>query len=649
MRKMRSDRRFFAALCAFLAVCAAVFSAARAEVYTSAEDHGASGTIYVAGAPDCYPVEYYDPASGEFHGVIPDILREISAKTGISFTYISASEVDRRKELARNNQAELITALEPGRYSEGVDEMLPVLEAEFEGRTHTYCIGFTEIASPELRESIKSAFAEIPGGEIAGFLITGSRSDPRLTKRERLIRIFVIADASVIVAAAAAAGIVIYKKRRARRETMIDEKTGIGNAKYLEYAFGQMISRQSRELYSLLYIAFDTEKAAKKYAKSAVDDIERYAAANLNSSAASAEYLARTGDGVFAVLAQTPSEPECRRFAENTVGGLNGYIRGFYPDAGDIFRAGVSRLCEHPDCDAETAFYNAKQGYLAALRTGEVYALTDAASITGAKKRDRLAAALPQALKNGEFRVLMQLIADGKSGRICGAEALSRWQSVEYGMLYPTDYIDLLRESGDIVSHDYNVFSAVCAQLAEWNTPPYDCLFMDCNFTRISLSQEDFAKNIADIASHYDFDHSRLVIEITEDSSAENSAAESENIRSCREMGVGIAIDDIGKGFSSIADIYDNEIDLVKSNKEFISACTGARRQTMLSDIITLVHHSGARVICEGVETERQVAMLSEIGCDMMQGYYFSRVIPKSECARLLTPDRICENPAFSE
>ena len=109
---MRSDRRFFAALCAFLAVCAAVFSAARAEVYTSAEDHGTS----------CYPVEYYDPASGEFHGVIPDILREISAKTGISFTYISASEVDRRKELARNNQAELITALEPGRYSEG--EML---------------------------------------------------------------------------------------------------------------------------------------------------------------------------------------------------------------------------------------------------------------------------------------------------------------------------------------------------------------------------------------------------------------------------------------------------------------------------------------------------------------------------------------------
>lgn len=114
-------------------------------------------------------------------------------------------------------------------------------------------------------------------------------------------------------------------------------------------------------------------------------------------------------------------------------------------------------------------------------------------------------------------------------------------------------------------------------------------------------------------------------------------------------MGFGIAIDDIGTGFSSIADIYDNEIDLVKINKEFISACTGARRQTMLSDIITLVHHSGARVICEGVETERQVAMLSEIGCDMMQGYYFSRVIPKSECARLLTPDRICENPAFSE
>ena len=134
---------------------------------------------------------------------------------------------------------------------------------------------------------------------------------------------------------------------------------------------------------------------------------------------------------------------------------------------------------------------------------------------------------------------------------------------------------------------------------------------------------------------------------MTEDSISENSKTVSENIYNCRKAGFKIAIDDMGAGFSSFADLYDNEIDLVKIDEVFISSCTSERRKTMLSDIITLVHNTGAKVLCEGVENLGQAEFLNEINCDMMQGFYFSKILPQIECEKFLNKEKIIEEPFF--
>lgn len=109
-----------------------------------------------------------------------------------------------------------------------------------------------------------------------------------------------------------------------------------------------------------------------------------------------------------------------------------------------------------------------------------------------------------------------------------------------------------------------------------------------------------------------------------------------QNLKKVRDLDFRVDIDDMGAGFSSLVDIYDNLVDLVKIERDFLLSCDSERRQRMLRDMISLIHNSGAKVICKGIETEAQQKMLEQIECDMMQGFYHSRVLPLSECENFL-------------
>lgn len=646
--KSKSHKLAAAFLLLFCIALGARF-AASAAVYTTAEDAGSADTVFVAGNPNCFPVEYYDATSKTFCGVIPDMLKEISEKTGISFTYISASTKNRQKELSRNNQAELITAIGADGGECHVSKTIPVLETATADGEKAYCIGFTEIASEEVIEKITAACAEISQQEKTGLLISHANSNPTVKTNRLFIRLVVLAMLALLAMAGVAIVVIAHKRKSKDKNSLIDEETGIGNAQYFAYAFENLLSPQSRNLYVLVYLALDTQKIAAKYGENAISAMDKYAATHLNAAIASAEYLAKMDNGVFALLLQATTEQESANKALTVVNSVNRFIQEFYPDIDAPFKAGVSRLCEHPDGNAETEFYSARQGYFAALKSGNTVEITGKEHLLQSKKREKLRLLLPKAVKDGEFRVYMQFITENKTGRICGAEVLSRWQNSEYGILRPFEYIELLKETGQIVEHDYAMFSALCRQLELWAQEPFDRLFLTCNFTRISFSQNDFYDRICAISSKFTFDRSRLVIEVTEDSISEDSAVISENIHKCREMGFKIAIDDMGAGFSSFADLYDNEIDLVKISGEFITSCTSDRRQALLSDMIALAHRSGALIVCEGVETAAQAETLSRMDCDMMQGFYYFKILPLAECKRFLAPGKICEKPILEK
>ena len=165
---------------------------------------------------------------------------------------------------------------------------------------------------------------------------------------------------------------------------------------------------------------------------------------------------------------------------------------------------------------------------------------------------------------------------------------------------------------------------------------PCGKLFLTCNFTRVSISQEDFAERIGEIAGRYRFDHDRLIIEITEDSLIQNGEQAAANIEACRKMGFKIAIDDMGSGFTALSDLYSHEIDLVKIERSVVLNAMTEKGARMLKGLIALAHDMGTRVLCEGVETAAQHEMIRETGCDMVQGFYYSRVLPLPEALRYL-------------
>lgn len=610
---------------------------AQAAVYTVPQENAAPGTVYIAGNPDAYPVEFYDSKDETYRGVIPDLLEQVSEETGISFTYLASSTQNRQPELVRNLQVEMVTAIDPEDPDWQSLESVEVLSARIRGQEERYAVGFTDIADDSLRTTLENAFRDIPESRIEGLLIAYARQ--KNESGHQRIRSVLLGCLVVSSVAAFLAGWFLLRhlhRKKRKEESYLDSLTGAGNADYYTLAFDRLISRQAKNLYVLVCLTADSARLERIGDAKERERAEKLVAAHLNAACFSSEYLCRIRPGVFSMLLQIPQESECRQRIGRITEGLNDYLAGFYPHDRGLYHAGFCRLADHPEYNAETAFYDAEQSSKIARKNGTAVACGEEKQLQKSRREEALRRSLSRAMENGEFRVYMQIICRGETDQICGAEVLSRWQNPEYGMLQPAEYIEILKETGQIIPHDYRMFTFVCKLLELWQTSRYDQLFLTCNFTRVSLSAEDFADRITEISQPFRFDRHRLIIEITEDSLSTDSQIVSENIRRCREMGFQIAIDDMGTGFTSFSDLYDNELDLVKIESGFIAPCVSGRRRTMLSDIITMVHHSGAKVICEGVETAEQREMLRQIGCDMMQGYYYSRVLPYSECTRLL-------------
>lgn len=482
---------------------------------------------------------------------------------------------------------------------------------------------------------IITALSDITESQKMGILISNSKQSTSYNKPIAVILLVctLLLLIEIIV--------IVCKKRKKEfsQNDYTDKLTGIGNSGYYDYVFDNLISDKAKNLYSLAYLSFECDKTEKQYGKNAVSDIEKYIATKLMNYSASAEYVAHIQTGVFVFLFQSENAEKCMERVKQTVNGINRYLSEFNSEWNNLVRAGICRLCDHKDVNSETALYNAKQGYLYAV-SKEISCHIGSKKQIAEKKTEVLRKSVNDGIKNGNFKIYIQLIVDSKTGTFCGGEVLSRWQHNEYGLLRPNEYIEILKENGKIIEHDYNVFEQTCALLQQWNKSQYENMFLTCNFTRLSVEKNDFSEKLREIAERYNFRHERLIIEITEDSLNTESGELSKNISECKKLGFKIAIDDMGTGFSSLADIYDNEIEIVKIERSFISACVTKRRQKMLGDIIMLVHNADAKIICEGVETEEQSEMLKKLGCDMMQGYYYSRVVPPKECERLL---EMCE------
>ena len=232
-------------------------------------------------------------------------------------------------------------------------------------------------------------------------------------------------------------------------------------------------------------------------------------------------------------------------------------------------------------------------------------------------------------LKNKEFKMYLQFIVDSKTKKIVSAEALSRWEKPDGEVILPEKYIGVMEKSGLITKFDYYMFEKVCEKLSKWSDTEFGGIKISCNLTRITMSENDFATKIKDIADKYTFDRSKLLIEITEDSIEKNFEIAKDNLRKIKEIGFCVALDDIGNGYTSLISLCEYPIDVVKLDREFLLNSDRETGKKLYLGIISLIHNLNLKIVCEGVETEEQNTLVSGSECDYIQGWYYAKALPE--------------------
>ena len=235
------------------------------------------------------------------------------------------------------------------------------------------------------------------------------------------------------------------------------------------------------------------------------------------------------------------------------------------------------------------------------------------------------------AIRRREFTAYIQKIVNAENFQV-GGEVLSRWNNPEKGIVGPGEFISQMIKTDTIVELDYYMFEEACKQQEEWASFGKS-MFLTCNFTRITIGESDFSERIFSIAKKYNFNRSRIVIEITEDCVETNSSVAFANIANVKRFGFTIALDDFGSGSTSFDDFSNYPVDIVKIDRQMLLDAEEEDGRKTLHNLISIASRMGMKVLCEGVEVKEQAEMLKSFGCDYLQGFYFGRPEPKENIA----------------
>jgi EAL domain-containing protein (putative c-di-GMP-specific phosphodiesterase class I) len=241
---------------------------------------------------------------------------------------------------------------------------------------------------------------------------------------------------------------------------------------------------------------------------------------------------------------------------------------------------------------------------------------------------------LRRALDQKEFAVHYQAQVDS-SYQVIGVEALIRWQHPQFGLLMPSQFIPLAEETGLIKPISEWILKTACKQLMQWHKAGLSRLNLAVNISPCQFRQKDTAQTIEEILLGVGLDPTHLTLELTESSVMSHDSSVYKSLARLNGIGVRLALDDFGKGFSSFDYLRRLPLAIVKVDESFIRHATNNRDDAaVLSAIIALVHKLRLAVVVEGLETVEQLDLIRKLQCDAMQGFIFSKPLSADQFER---------------
>lgn len=258
--------------------------------------------------------------------------------------------------------------------------------------------------------------------------------------------------------------------------------------------------------------------------------------------------------------------------------------------------------------------------------------------INSSKRVKEVELAIKNALKNNSFQVYYQPIYSTKENRIVSAEALIRLFDEDLGFISPEEFIPISEKDGLILKIGMFVFETVCQFISNNNLLERGIQYIEINLSVVQCMQKQLTEELLYVMSRYNIKGSQINLEITETAAAYSPEMLRINMRQLSDNGISFSLDDYGTGYSNMSYMVDLPFDLVKLDKSIVWASFEKEKALIaMVSTIAMIKKLEMHIVAEGVETEEQMKLLSELGCDYLQGYYFSKPVPENEFLKLLS------------
>lgn len=435
----------------------------------------------------------------------------------------------------------------------------------------------------------------------------------------------------------------IYKEKTNKKIIHIaftDEVTGYSNKQKFKIDIEEALKNNRLEKYAIAVLDIDNFKTFNGiFGFTEGDKVLKFVADTINSKLNSEEFFCRSNSDNFYMLIKYSSKQQIKERLADIMNTISNYkvpnnqnykiicYCGVYKINPKNFERGANFLIDRARLALMRIIKNHRNGYAFyndIFRNNIVF-------------ETELENDMEQALTDNDFKIFVQPKYDITNGTIAGGEALIRWQHKTKGFLTPDKFIELFERNCFITKLDYFVLTNICHKQKQWLDLGYKVVPISINQSRVNLFKKNYIDSILQAVKDSQVPPELIELEITEDMAFNNTEEVVEIINKLHEQGIKFSMDDFGSGYSSLNMLKNLDIDTIKLDKAFFETSSNDKKgQIIIKSAIDMADKLEIKSVAEGVETQKHVDFLKTTGCNIAQGYFYSKPIPIEEFEKLI-------------